>query len=108
MEYSVAAASSFIGKRLIVSIRHIHASGPDTFTGLWGVIESVQEDGLLLAVEGGVSDTHWMVPPDLDALQAPSAPYYQMDGYDPVTNVDYEAAFAVADDPDLFNTHGSS
>ena len=97
MEYSVTTANSFIGKHVIVSLRYIDANNKESFGGLWGIIDSIHEDGLLMKVEGGIDDQFWMLPPDLNALQPPSNKVYQMDGCDTVvTDVDYEAYFSVA------------
>ena len=105
MEYSVKEANSFIGKRVIVSLRYIDENNTESFGGLWGVIDSAHESGLLMRVEGGIEDQFWMFPPDLDALQPPSNKFYQMDGYDTVvTDVDYEAYFSVAASVEALNS----
>lgn len=98
MEYTIQLAELFIGKRVVVGTRHIDAHGQETYSGLWGVIDSVHEGGLLLKVEGGIDDHVWMLPPDLDALKPAQHSSYQMDGFDEiVTNVDYEAFFRTAE-----------
>jgi len=105
MKYSVAKAKIFIGKRVIVSLRHIRMNNEESFSGLWGVIDSVYKNGLLLKVEGGIDEQFWMLPPDLDALQLPSNKFYQMDGCDTVvTDVDFEAYFSVADSVEELNS----
>ncbi|MBL0125650.1 MAG: hypothetical protein IPP88_24300 [Betaproteobacteria bacterium] len=105
MEYSVAKANCLLGKRVVVSLRHIGQNNQETYSGLWGVIDSVHENGLLLKVEGGIDETFWMLPPDLDALQPPSKKYYQLDGHDTiVTDVDYEAYFSIADSVERLNS----
>ena len=102
MEYSIQLAEPFIGKRVIVSIRHINADRSETFSGLWGVIRSVHEGGLLLQVEGGIDDEYWMLPPALDALVPATQECYQHEGFaEPVTGVDYEACYSSADSPGL-------
>jgi hypothetical protein len=101
MPYSVEAASDFLGKRFIVSLRHVHPGSEDTYSGLWGVAESVHEDGILLRVEGGLDEMFWMMPPDLDGIRKAQSKFYQMgDDEEVVQDVDYEAHWAVADDPD--------
>ena len=100
MEYSKRLAQPFIGKRVIVSIRHIGAKGRETFSGLWGVIASVHKGGLLLKVEGGIKDEYWMLPPDLEALIPAKDRFYQLDGSNEiVVDVDYEACFCMAKSP---------
>jgi len=102
MEYSKELAEPFIGKRVIVSIRHIDAGGVESFSGLWGVICSVHEGGLLLRVEGGIDDEHWMLPPALDALIPARRESYQHEGFDePVVDVDYEAYYSSAGSAEL-------
>lgn len=102
MEYSVAAAQNFIGKRVIISLRHIDASGGQTYSGLWGVIESAHEDGLLLRVEGGINESHWGMPPDLDALQPAQHVFYELgDSGQTVTSVDFEAYWTTAESLEL-------
>jgi hypothetical protein len=101
MEYTTQLAQPFIGKRVIVSLRHIDAKGKETFSGLWGVIDSVHEDGLLLKVEGGIEDEFWAFPPDLEALTPAKHECYQLDSFDkPVVNVDFEAYFSMAESPE--------
>jgi hypothetical protein len=101
MEYTPQLAQPFIGKRVIVSICHIATDGAETFSGLWGVISSVHEGGLLLQVEGGIDDEFWMLPPDLDALVPAKQEAYRHDGYDEqVVDVDYEAYFCSAESPE--------
>jgi hypothetical protein len=101
MEYTIESAQTYVGKRVVVSLREIAANGGETFSGLWGVIDSVHESGLFLKVEGGIADKFWMLPPDLDALIPARHPGYQMDGFDKaVGDVDYEAYFSVAESPE--------
>jgi hypothetical protein len=100
MKYSLARASQYIGKRVIVSLRHAHPDGSETYTGLWGVVESVHEDGLRLKVEGGTDESHWAIPPDLDAFQPAQHTEYQLgDTGQVVTGVDYEMYWSIAADP---------
>ena len=101
MEYSVEAASQYLGKRVIVSLRHVYEDGSETYTGLWGVVESAHEDGLLLKVEGGTDELHWAIPPHLDAFVPAKHSHYQLrDSGTVVTEVDYEMYWAVAADPE--------
>ncbi len=97
MEYSVEQASAFIGKRVVVSLRYLHEDGTETLGGLWGVVESVYDDGLLLRIEGGTDSSHWAIPPDLDAFQPAKQSEYRFgDGGPLVTDVDYEMYWAIA------------
>lgn len=97
MEYSLTAAQRLIGKRVIVSLRHINEAGAETYSGLWGVVESAHDDGLLLAVEGGAEESHWAMPPDLEAFQpAQHAAYELGESGEVVTNVDFEVFFSIA------------
>jgi hypothetical protein len=101
MNYSLELAQPYIGKRVMVSLRHVGADGSERFEGLWGVIISVHEGGLLLEVEGGIDDEFWMLPPDVDALRPATQDSYQHADYDePVTEVDYEAYFSIASRPE--------
>ena len=101
MKYTVEAAARFAGKRVAVSLRECAADGTETLTGFWGIIESAKPDGLLLRIEGGDREGHWMMPPDLEALQPAEYAAYQLrDGGDPVTNVDYLATYLGADSLD--------
>jgi hypothetical protein len=102
VEYTVEAAQALVGKRVVVSLRHIHPGREDTYSGLWGTVESVHEDGILLRVEGGIEDEYWMMPPDLDGIQPAQAKVYQMgDDGEVLENVDFEAYWRLAGDPDL-------
>lgn len=101
MNYTPRLAEPFIGKRVIVSIRHVGVGGAETFSGLWGVIRSVHEDGLLLQVEGGIEDQYWMLPPDLTALVPATQEAYEHAGFaEPVVAVDYEAYYRSAESPE--------
>lgn len=101
MEYSIEVAASYIGKRVVVSLRHIDDKGKEIFSGFWGVIESVQDDGLLLKIEGGKRNAYWLAPPDLDAFQPAEHEFYQLGGGDDiVTDVDFEAYWSSSDDPE--------
>lgn len=103
MDYSINLAEPYIGKRIIVSLRNISSDGSVTYSGLWGVVESVYEDGILLRVEGGTSDEFWMMPPDIDAIKPAQHTFYQLDENDEVvSNVDYEAYWAIAENLDDF------
>ena len=95
-EFNIEEASNFIGKRVIVSLRNLDDSGNEAFTGLWGVVVKVDEDGLLLEVEGGIEDEFWMLPPDLEALQPATLEAYEFMESTVVTNVDYEAYYSTA------------
>lgn len=108
MEYSIQFAQPFIGKRVIVSLRDISATGEETFSGLWGIIDSAHEGGLLLKVEGGIDDKFWMLPPDLGALTPSKHGYYQLEGFDTsVVDVDYEAYFSRAESLESLNIRDS-
>ncbi len=97
MEYSVEQASAFIGKRIIFSLRYLHEDGTETYAGLWGVVESAHEDGLMLRVEGGTDQSHWAIPPDLGAFQPAQQSEYQFGEDGPlVTDVDYEMYWTIA------------
>jgi len=101
MAYSVQLAHAYIGKRVMVSIRHVGSGGEETFSGLWGIICSVHEGGLLLRVEGGIADEFWMLPPDLAALIPATHTSYQHEDFaDPVVEVDFEAYFTSAESPE--------
>lgn len=100
MEYSLEAAEAYIGKRVVVSLRDVDSEGEETFSGFWGVIESVQEDGLLLKIEGGREDEYWLMPPDLEAFQPAAHEFYQLSNDDDVViGVDFEAYWSSSDDP---------
>jgi hypothetical protein len=102
MDYTVKQAEVYLGKRFIVSLRHVHKDCEDTYSGLWGVVDSVYEDGILLRVEGGIEDKFWMMPPDLDGIQPAGNKFYQHgDNEQIVEDVDFEAYWCMADDPDL-------
>ena len=101
MEYTIENAQRFIGQRVIVGLRDISASGEESFSGLWGIIDSAHEGGLLLRVEGGIDEEFWMLPPDVDALRPAQFEFYQLEGFDsPVLNVDYEAYYSRAESLD--------
>ena len=105
MDYTIAVAKSFIGKRIIVSLRYIDENKKEAFSGLWGVVDSVHEGGMLLKIEGGHDEEYWMFPPDLEALQPPSNKFYQLDGCETVvTDVDYDAYFSIAGSIDDLNS----
>jgi hypothetical protein len=98
MEYTIERAQPFIGKRVVVSLRDITANGEEKFSGLWGIVDSVHEGGLLLKVEGGIDEEFWMLPPDIDALIPSKHESYQHEGFDAaVADVDYEAYFSRAE-----------
>jgi hypothetical protein len=100
MEYSVEQAKRFLGKRIVVSLRHVNPQGEDVYSGLWGIVVNVSEGGMLLKVEGGIDDEFWMMPPDFGSIVPAQEKYYQMEGYDDIVeSVDYEAYWAIADDP---------
>ena len=103
MEYTLEAAEAYLGKRFIVSLRHISPGTEDTYSGLWGVVESVHEDGLLLRVEGGIDDPFWMMPPDLGGIRPAGSRFYQLgDDAEVLQDVDFEAYWSVASDPSHF------
>ncbi len=101
MKYTVEAAAAHLGKRFIVSLRHIHPGTDDTYSGLWGVVESVHENGILIRVEGGAADEFWMMPPDLGGIRPAGSKFYQLgDEAEVLHDVDFEAYWVVAGDPD--------
>jgi hypothetical protein len=104
MKYSLSHAKPYLGKRVLVSLRHIHANGSESFTGLWGTIESAHPEGMVLAVEGGVEASSWMIPPDFDALIPAAQHTHLLAGMPPITGVDYEAVYTIEDGPDQFST----
>ena len=100
MEFSISLARKYIGKRLVVSLRHVNPEGEDSFEGFWGVIVLVNENGMLLKIEGGRDDTYWLMPPTFEGFTPATMPFYQLDGCDEVvTEVDYESYFSMAPDP---------
>ena len=101
MNYTPEFAQSYIGKRVVVSIRNIHSDRRESFEGFYGIIESAHEHGLVLRVEGHGEDQYWVMPPDLDALKPAEARAYQIEGSDTVVeDVDYVACFASAESPE--------
>ncbi len=105
MEYTTQLAKPYIGKRVIVSLRHIGANGEETYSGLWGIIYSVHDGGLLLEVEGGIDEQFWMLPPTLESLIPARAEIYQHEGMDKaVVDVDYEAYYSTAESPDILDS----
>jgi hypothetical protein len=103
MEYTVEVAKPYLGKRIIVSLRHIKPGAEDSFSGLWGIVVSVDENGLLLQVEGGIDDEYWMMPPDLGGIRPAGSKFYQMgDSGEVLQNVDFEAYWSVASEPTHF------
>ncbi len=95
-DYNLDEAAKFIGKRVIVSLRHIENDGSESYSGLWGVIDSAHENGLLLKIEGGIDEEYWMLPPDLEALQPAQHEFYEFNEKIVIQNVDYEAYFSTA------------
>ena len=103
MEYTTEAAQAYIGKRVIVSLRHISTTTEDHYSGFWGVIHLVNDEGLLLTVEGGLEEEYWMFPPDLSSFKKAQHEFYQYDDDTVVEDVDFEAYFSVSDDLDALN-----
>jgi hypothetical protein len=102
MDYSVQAAQHLIGKRVVVSLRHIDEAGNESYSGLWGVIDSADEDGLLLAVEGGSDEPYWGMPPDLTAFHPAQHAVYELgESGAVVTEVDLEAYWTIAPNIEL-------
>jgi hypothetical protein len=98
MEYTPQLAASFIGKRVLVSIRDISSDGEESFSAFCGIIESAEVGGLVVRVEGKGDDKYWLMPPDLDALVLAEAEAYEIEGYDQsVKDIDYVACFNAAD-----------
>ena|SRR5215831_16376 len=98
MEYTPSAAKPFIGKRVVVSLRERAADGRETFSGFWGIIDSAQQHGIVLRIEGGDIEGFWIMPPELDALEPAEAEVYHFREHEtPVRDVDYVAKFLVTD-----------
>ena len=93
------SASRKIGKRVIVSIRLIAPGQADQYSGYWGTIVSVDEDGFLVEVEGGSEDPFEMIPPELDMLEKARHRTYEFADGTLVENIDYEVYLVGADDP---------
>jgi hypothetical protein len=103
MEYTLERARRYVGKRVIVSLRHIHSDGSHTYTGFWGIVEFARPDCLILKIEGGSDLSHWAIPPDLEAFQPAQQESYELQVTGQVvTDVDYEMYWSVADDPAAF------
>jgi len=104
MEYTKELAETYIGKRVIVSIRNIDENNVETHSGLWGRIDSVYEDGMLLKIEGGSEEKFWMLPPEFSWLEPAQHKFYQMEGAEAVVeNVDFEAYFVTANAVESLN-----
>lgn len=95
-------AAELIGKRIIIGLRNVRKDQEDEYSGLWGIIEAVQENGLLLKVEGGMDAPHWMIPPDLDAIEEAADSAFQFGEDGPIiTDIDLEAHYVFTEDPSL-------
>lgn len=94
--YTLEEAAKYIGKRVIVSLRHIDSDGNESFSGLWGIIDSVHDGGLLMKVEGGITAEYWMLPPNFESLLPAKYKFYQFNDGVVVQNVDYEAYFSTS------------
>jgi len=102
--YSIELAKKLIGKRVIVSLRHLGVNGEESYEGFWGVIYSAHEDGILLQVEGGLEEKFWMMPPDIDALSPAKHEYYELDGNGVVVeNVDFEGYWSTAESIEILD-----
>ena len=100
MDYSTKNAAHLIGKRVVISLRKKHPENEDEYNGLWGVINAVRKDGILVEVEGGIDEEFWMMPPDLSSIKKAENKYYQLrDDGQIVADVDYEAFYSIADHP---------
>ena len=100
MDYSVDLAKQYIGKRIIVSLRHLQDDGQETYSGFWGRVESVHENCLLLKIEGGKDEPYWGMPPDLNVFQPAKHERYEFgDSEIVVTDVDLEAYYVTAASP---------
>ena len=98
--YTPEKAAFLVGKRVVVSLRHVRPNAEDEHSGLWGIVDSVHEGGILLRVEGGVDDEFWMMPPDLNGIRPAESKFYQLgDAGEVLGNVDFEAYWRVASDP---------
>jgi hypothetical protein len=100
MDYTVQAAQFLLGKRIVISLRHVQPGAEDRHSGLWGTVESVHEDGVLIRVEGGVDEAFWMMPPDLDGIRPAASKFYQLgDDGEVLQDVDFETYWRIAADP---------
>ena len=96
--YSKSAGKEYVGKRIIFSFRHINADGTQRFEGLWGVVVSSEDEGLVIKVEGGNYDyEYWVMPPDLSSLEPATNRYYEFDDETIVEGVDFESYWITSD-----------
>ena len=97
MEYSKEIAKAYVGKRVIVSLKIIDENQTESYGGLWGVIDSVNEDGMLLKVEGGMEEEFWMLPHDRDSLEIAREIFFHLANDEHVvTNVGFEVYYIMA------------
>ncbi|MDX1455840.1 MAG: hypothetical protein R3217_10340 [Gammaproteobacteria bacterium] len=76
----------------------MRTDGQDEYSGFWGVINSVHEEGFLIEVEGGTNEEFEMLPPDMEILVAAEHEVYEFGDDQLVENVDYEVHLVGADD----------
>ena len=95
-------AAKFVGKRIIIGLREVRKDEEDIHSGLWGIIEKVHNDGMLLRVEGGIDEKYWMIPPDLDAIEVAEDSEFQFgEGGPIVTGIELEAYFVFSNSSNL-------
>lgn len=95
-------AAELVGKRIIIGLQEVKEEQEDIHSGLWGVIESVRENGLLLKVEGGIDAPFWMIPPDLEAIEKASDSEFQFGEDGPVVKgIELEAHYVFTESPSL-------
>ncbi len=96
--YSKSSGKEYVGKRIIFSFRHINTDGSQEFEGLWGIVVSAEDEGLVIKVEGGNYDyEYWVMPPDLTALEPAKNKYYEFDDETIVEGVDFESYWITSD-----------
>lgn len=96
-------AEQFVGKKIIIGLCERRKNEEDVHSGVWGIIKSVSESGLLLEVEGGMEEKFWMIPPDLDAIEIANDSEFQFGEDGPIiTDIELEAYFEFTENPNLF------
>lgn len=98
MEYSVGQASNEIGKRVIVSVRILMPNNEEQVAGYWGIIDSVDDDGFLVKIEGGIDEEFQRIPPDFNFLQKARDSVYQFGANEVIRDVDYEVYMDISNE----------